>query len=305
MNRRPGPRNSRGCLVTPAAAFLESKKIKNRNESMGKRGKMMVMGACTAIVIILIFGRELVFRSDLPSRFEPPPVPTAEDQVITVHYHERRPYYITTGEGVTGLCADPARLAFEKAGIPYRWRQTPPKRQMVILKQNQGKDCLLGWFKNPAREKIARYSPPIYRDKPTLALARADNPRVQSGGILKALLSNPDLLLLKKDGYSYGAYVDALLEENKPRWEATAASNVGMLNMIHSGRADYFFISEEEADELIDVSGFPDADFKYIRFSDMPMGEKRYILFGKQIEDEVVEKVNEAIRVHVLGANDQ
>ncbi|MCP4692942.1 MAG: hypothetical protein GY859_33180, partial [Desulfobacterales bacterium] len=66
MNRRSGPRNSRGSLATPAAAFIESKKIKNRNESMGKRGKMMVMGACTAIVIILIFGRELVFRSDLP-----------------------------------------------------------------------------------------------------------------------------------------------------------------------------------------------------------------------------------------------
>ncbi len=262
---------------------------------MGKRVKMLLPCACAAVVLALVFGRGWIFRES-PPRSGPPMVQPASDNVITVHYHERKPYYITSGDGVYGLCADPLRLAFERAGIRYRWRRTPPKRQMEILRKNQGGDCLLGWFKNPARERIVKYSLPIYQDKPALVLARSTNPRVRTGVSLKEMLADPGLVLLKKDAYSYGKMLDALIEEARPRREITTVDNIGMLKMIRAGRADYFFISEEEADELVRVSGFPDTDFKYIRFSGMPMGEKRYILFSKNIEDELVERVNEAIR---------
>ncbi len=277
-------------------ALILKEREKKEDAAMSNRGKMLLLSMFAAIAIALIFGRERLFRDARSPRVETPSVQAAGEDVITVHYHERKPFNISSVDGVYGLCADPLRLAFEKAGVRYRWRQTPSKRQMEILKQNRGRDCFLGWFKNPAREKIAKYSLPIYQDKPAVALARSNNPDVRTGVSLKMVLSNPSLVLLKKDGYSYGKMVDALIEETRPNQVITTADNVGMLHMIRARRADYFFISKEEADELIIASGFPDTDFKYVRFSGMPMGEKRYILFSKMIEDDVVARVNEAIR---------
>jgi hypothetical protein len=223
------------------------------------------------------------------------------EQVITLHYHERPPYYITGPLGVYGLCADPAKLAFKRAGIPIRWEKTPASRQLGILKTNRGRDCLLGWFKNPERERFARYSVHIYEDRPTVALALAGNDNIISGRPLADTLLSTDLTLLRKSGYSYGRYIDAMVSKLLPRQDMTDAENVGMLKMIHSRRADYFFISEEEAHVLTATSGLPQNDFKFIRFADMPTGNKRYLLFSKKVAVEEVARIDAAIKTYVHG----
>ncbi|GAF72998.1 unnamed protein product [marine sediment metagenome] len=106
-------------------------------------------------------------------------VSMADCSVINIHYNERVPYLKTASGGVEGFTGTPATLAFKKAGITYKWKKTPPKRQMLILKRNQGCDCLVGWFKNPDREKFAKYTHHIYQDKPQIALARYDNDKIQ------------------------------------------------------------------------------------------------------------------------------
>ena len=68
-----------------------------------------------------------------------------------------------------------------------------------------------------------------------------------------------------------------------------------MLKMLQHNRIDYFFISHEEADSLIESSGIPKNNFKYIAFSDMPKGEKRYLLCSKKVGDDIIEKLNSAI----------
>jgi len=48
-----------------------------------------------------------------------------------------------------------------------------------------------------------------------------------------------------KDGFSYGAYVDERISNYNPEIVSVVTSTkVQMLQMILSGRADYFFISE-------------------------------------------------------------
>ncbi len=215
---------------------------------------------------------------------------------ITVHYHERPPYYMTGPLGVYGLCVNPAKQAFKDAGIPIQWTRTPASRQLDILKAGQSRDCLIGWFKNPEREKFARYSHSIYRDGPIVALARADNPDIRSGRPLAETMTNPDLILLRKDGYSYGPFVDSAIARFNPAQQTTNSENLGMLEMIHSVRADYFLISEEEARDLVYSSGLLDTDFQLVTFSDMPEGNYRYLLFSRKVETEVIEKVNDALR---------
>jgi len=221
------------------------------------------------------------------------------DNKITIHYHERPPYYITGSLDVYGLCSDPVKFAFKKAGIAFSWEKTPVARQLDIIKNNRSNACIIGWFNNPEREKFAQFSHYIYQDKPTIALSRADNDKLLSNKPLEEILHNPHLVLLKKKGYSYGQFIDAKIAKLNPEQEVTISNNIGMLKMILLKRADYFFISKEEAMELIDSSGLLKSQFKFIKFSDMPKGNKRYLLFSKKVDEQIIEKINTALKEYI------
>ena len=244
-----------------------------------------------AIVVVMLYFLILIVNTT---------VCLAECPVISIHYHERAPYQETTDAGVKGLTGTPVTLVFQKAGISFEWVKTPSKRQLKIIKDNYGCDCSVGWFKNPEREKFARYTYCIYQDKPQIALARADNRRLKSGVRVASALSNRELTLEVKDGYSYGSFLDAKIARHKPKIDRTTSENTYMLKKIYEKRADYFFIAPEEADSLIEASGFVREDFKYIIFSDMPEGEKRYIICSQEVKDEIIEKLNKAITEHVF-----
>jgi polar amino acid transport system substrate-binding protein len=221
------------------------------------------------------------------------------NNIITLHYNERPPYLVTTENGVGGLTGDPTTLIFNKSGIPFQWKQTPSKRQTYLLQQNSGRDCLVGWFKTVERETFARYTLPIYQDKPQFALARTDNDKISSGHTVAEVFSNLQLTLLVKDGYSYGDFLDKKIIEHSPNRTITTDENSGMLAMVFLRHADYFFIAPEEADGLIKKSDFDPQAFKTIHFTDVSSGEKRYILCSMQVEKSVVEQLNSAIRQYI------
>lgn len=220
------------------------------------------------------------------------PIVEAQEQ-IRIHYNERPPYLISVSKGVvTGLTATPASLAFQKAGIPHYWQKTPSKRQIHILEANKGKDCLVGWYKNSTREMFAKYTKPIYRDKPTIGLALFSNTDIENEKALFSVLQDRNLTLLIKSGYSYGKYIDALIKSEKPTQVKVTVENKNMIRMLYRGRGDYIFMAEEEAEGLIESTEYSKGDFKFIRFSDMPPGGERYILCSMKVEDQVIEKLN-------------
>lgn len=229
----------------------------------------------------------------------PTPVPT-NDNLITLHYNERPPYLVTTDRGVEGLTGDPATIAFEKSNIPFQWEQTPSKRQLYLLQQNSGRDCLVGWFKIPEREAFAKYTLPIYQDEPQIALARVNNAKIPSTGTIGGIFSSPQLTLLVKSGYSYGDFIDKKIDQYNPISMETTVENSAMLKIVYARHADYFLIAPEEADGLIKSSEFDLRDFKYIHFTDIPHGEQRYILCSMQVEDEIIERLNTAILQHIV-----
>lgn len=216
--------------------------------------------------------------------------------IINLHYHERPPYFTQLlSKDVHGVVATPAKRAFDKAQIDFKWQETPPKRQLQLIRYNSGKDCLVGWFKNAERARFGKFTLPIYQDDPTIALARADNPAIRPKRTLKKLLTTSDLTVLRKDGYSYGQYIDKHLTLYHPDSLTTAGNNASILKMLYKRRGDYFFVAREEADFLIARMGYPRNAFKQITFSDMPAGEKRYILCSKQVDDQIIERLNQAI----------
>jgi polar amino acid transport system substrate-binding protein len=227
----------------------------------------------------------------------PPTLPA--NNPITLHYNERPPYLVPIEQGVRGLTGDPATIVFERSNLPFRWQQTPSKRQIYILQQNKGRDCLVGWFRNDEREQFARFTLPIYQDMPQIALARADNDRIPAESTVEEIFTDPQLNLLVKDGYSYGEFLDGKIEEYNPVKTVTTVENREMLKMVFAGHADYFLIAPEEANGLIESSGFNLHDFKFIHFKDIPYGEKRYILCSMQVEQSVVDQMNAAIQQYV------
>ncbi len=274
--------------------FIHRQKMKIKNNLL----LSLIPFLCLISAIALLYAKPHILKHV----YHPLDIPVLEGKAallpeITIHYHERPPYYVTGPLGVYGLCCDPVKKAFDAAGIPFKWVKTPAGRQLDILKFNGKNECIIGWFKNPDREKFAVFSHYIYQDKPTIALARADNHRILPDRPLEETLKNPGLILLKKHGYSYGEYVDDLISRLAPVQEVTTAENTGMLNIIHGGQADYFFISEEEAVELVRTSGLLPEDFKFVRFADMPMGNKRYLMFSRKVDTDIIDRINEAITV--------
>jgi polar amino acid transport system substrate-binding protein len=218
----------------------------------------------------------------------------AEDAIM-LHYNERPPYLHSNADGsASGLTATPAGKAFTKAGIPFIWKLTPANRQLLVVQNGEGKDCAVGWFKNAEREKLAKYTKAIYQDQPTVAIAHS-SVAVKEGGRFEDAIADKNLRLLVKKNYSYGPFIDAIIARGKPTVSATIVESIPMVQIIMAARADLMLAAEEEAAHLIKESGGDAASVKVIRFSDMPPGEKRYILCSKAVGDDVIDKLNAAI----------
>jgi hypothetical protein len=213
---------------------------------------------------------------------------------LRVHYHERPPYYAETKGGVAGLCATPVACAFKAAGIPYQWTQTPPKRQLHLLKQNPGQDCIVGWFKTREREQFARYSTAIYRDQPMVALVRREDPRLPERCTVAELLSVPDIIMLSRPGYSYGSLVDSAVVRIAPRRMDSGVDSSEWLSILYSHRIDFLFIAPEEAQYLLSRTQLPTDVFRCLPLTDMPPGNHRYLLFSRAVPPEVVDRFNAA-----------
>ncbi len=222
--------------------------------------------------------------------------PSGVSELVTLHYIQRPPYIMADGAGLKGLTGLPSFLAFKKSGVPFAIKETPFARQLRMVQDNSGRDCMIGMFKKPERELFAKYSLPIYKDQTQLILTSAANAskleKVQS---VKALFSDKSLVFLAKLGYSYGAELDVLIERLEPTIKRTADENLLMVKALKLKMADYMVIAPEEATEAVVAAGFAATDFRQIRLRDMPGSEYRHFMCSKNVPDKVIQQLNAAI----------
>jgi len=256
----------------------------------------VILGCVAAILLTLLIRSQIYDRQRNESAFSVMPAERqSKHGAIIVHFHQRRPFYIS-GDKVHGLVIDPIALAFKTAGIPCAWQETPARRQLDIIERNEDESCAAGWFKTPEREAYARYTLPIYQDKPFVAVTRADNEYLAATETLDRVLQERRLQLLVKEGYSYGRLIDERVKALAPRTITTTAENQNILKMIENYRADYSFMTEEEAQDLLTSPEVEAGTFRIVRFSDMPAGGKRYIICSKKVGSEIIARLDAAIR---------
>jgi polar amino acid transport system substrate-binding protein len=222
-------------------------------------------------------------------------VASAQDALI-VYYHQRPPYSVQQADGsVQGILADIVSKAMTVSGIAYKWERLPSARQMAMIKRNQTPGCGLGWFKRPDREAFAKFTAAIYRDLPTIVVARSDDARFAGMPSLDALFADKTLTLLTKTGYSYGAEIDTKIGAAKPNARADASDNRIMLGMVSRARVDYMIMAEEEAQDMLSKPDLAEAKLAIYHLADPPAGENRYLMCSQSVSDEVIARFNTAI----------
>ena len=231
--------------------------------------------------------------------------PVKGEPSIFLYYFERSPYSVTDSDGgVRGLVATPAVNAFERAGIPFQWKKMPFKRQLVVIKLDKKRACGIGWLKNPERASFARFTDVVYQDRPTVIVSKNGNKALELHRDLKSLIKDKEIRLLVKNGFSYGAYIDALINRlNPPIVSVVTSNNLQMLQMIRSDRADYLFMSEEEAKHIILSAGYELSQFRLLHFDDMPESNRRYIACSRQVSPKILHRLNRALKDRDLDAS--
>ena len=129
-----------------------------------------------------------------------------------------------------------------------------------------------------------------------LLTSAANASRLAAHATLASVFSDQQLTLLVKLGYSYGAGMDAMVEKYQPKRQTTTDENLAMLRQIQRGMADYMLMAPEEARGAIEAAGLQSTDFRQIKPKNMPQGDYRHLMCSKNVPDELMHKLNAAIR---------
>jgi len=215
---------------------------------------------------------------------------------LVLQYDVRPPFVMPNADGsIGGKVAVATVAAMEKAGIPYVWRNASPTRQLANLRANLEPLCGIGWYKTPERQTFAKYSRAIYQDAPMIGVANIhfqapENPRVED------VLGRADVSVLLKESVVYGPYLDAQFAAMKARPVKSYESYAKLIKLVQIGRVDLTFVPLEEAEYFVADMGYRQEDFHFIRFTDMPQGEKRYIICSMKTDDAVLQRIDAALK---------
>ena len=211
-------------------------------------------------------------------------------------YQDRPPYYVSNADGSKGgLVSGPVEKALKAAGIPFTWVARSGKGQMAAIRRGGAAVCSPGWFRKPEREVFAKFSDPVYRDRPQVVITQADNRGVFEHRTLAALFADKGLRFGVKAGYSYGPFADDLIAAQSPPVVRTTQDVGGMVRMLLGRRFDYILAAPEEFESLADRLGIAGEDIAAIEMTDIPPGNARYLMCSKDVTDEIIGKFNTAL----------
>ncbi len=220
-------------------------------------------------------------------------------EFISLPWTERRPFQFVDGDGMLkGVLAELGNSIFADAHVPMKWVETPASRTARSLATDSDRICLVGWFRTPEREKVAKISLPIYRDRPQVGIVRADF-RIGENRSLRSLVADKTIRLLTKQGYSYGAFLDELIAGRKGgNVDSVVADHGRMLMMVLRQHTDLIFLTREELDFYTARDPALMGGVKAISFKELPAGNQRHILCSRQVPDETMARLDAAIRAN-------
>ena len=224
--------------------------------------------------------------------------------VLEVGYFNRPPYYHTDKGRASGFFADLVRQVLEQSGVEHRFVEMPSNRLLREVMRREDPFCTIGWFRTPERDALARFSLPLYRDKPLVLLSlKTLQPSLAAYSTLQEVLADSTLTLGVISFFSYGPEVDAALAASRVSREVVAGEQVNLVKMLAAGRISYLLTAPEEVPVLIGAAGLREEDFFTLPLDDVPLGNRRYILYGAGVDPEWIARIDKAI-LEVCGEVD-
>ncbi len=215
---------------------------------------------------------------------------------LTVLYFQRPPYYNTINNHADGLLVKLSRKIFKKADIEPDFIENPPARIMATIKSNQKRVCSIGWFKNEERKSFAKFSLPIYRNKPLVILTTiVKQNSFDKHKSIKDVFADQTLTLSTIDSFSYGKLIDAWINNYAPKIHEISSNQSLLPRLIYNNRASYMLIAPEEINMMLHNARLDEKLFTAISKPDIPVGNQRYIIYSNQVPDSVVNRINNAI----------
>ncbi|MDN3922952.1 substrate-binding periplasmic protein [Roseateles violae] len=219
-----------------------------------------------------------------------------DEAPLKLYFYERPPFHYSDAQGrVIGSTAASTEELLRRAELRVQWVPLPANRILNSLRSEQAPACSPGWYATPERRAEFWFSQPTMRDKPLIALLRADFD-VPAGITAKAFFEQAQLRLLVKQNFSQGAYMNALIARMpESRVQRVALEVPGMVQMLKAKRADAIITTEAEAELFVQAAGLSMRDFRIVRFPDVPADEYRYIVCSRQVDAQLLARIDKAI----------
>jgi hypothetical protein len=95
--------------------------------------------------------------------------------------------------------------------------------------------------------------------------------------------------------FSYGDYVDQLLENLSPKSQFYSRQQTDLLQSLYTNRASYMLDAPEEIEQMIIAAKLPEEEFVKISLDEIPSGKLRYLMCGQAVSDNLIKRLNTAI----------
>jgi len=215
---------------------------------------------------------------------------------LKVCYFERPPYYATIEGQPSGFLIHRVRQILTEAGLEFEFEQMPARRILHELSSGQEPACAVGWFKTPERERIYKFSLPIYQDMPLQAVfLKLGKMPPASVTTFARLSAEPGFILGINDSFSYGPEVDTLIPAMPTPPVRVQGTQEQLIRMLGAKRFDYTLVNPEEATTLACLAGMESDALVQVPLTDLPKGNLRYLMFSQSVGDDIIDKINAAI----------
>lgn len=218
----------------------------------------------------------------------------SSSMALDIIYEPRKPYIEEISSTIEGLVATPLIQSLNKADITYTLKNRPSKRHLLEIKANKKAVCAVGWFKNSERQSYGKYTKALYQDKP-MGIITYVNSDIKDNITLKALFANKEWSILVKDSFSYGKQIDEKLKTTSQRIYKVSTTNDNMVLHIIRKRADFMFLSYEEALSILNNERFKNK-LQFIKIKEIPQGNKRYLICSQKVDDALITSINRHLK---------
>lgn len=219
-------------------------------------------------------------------------------QTLTIGYLTRPGLADMENGNPTGAFLPTAVAAAKASGIDHKFESLPQARVIGQTTENVPNYCAVGIYWTEEREKIGKFSAPLYRDTPfQIFTTKAKEARIRKHASFAELVKDTSLKLGLITPYSYSRQLDEFLAPMQGQNVQRVKGHPSQLfTMLDGDRIDYLLSQQEDSGPNMQKTGVDASKIVRISLPDMPsLGPLRHFWCSKSVDDAVVKKLSAGI----------